>query len=118
MPMILLMFIFMLMPSVKVATSNDISMTMSGSLIKVSVVARLPSVGITGRSNVVMAINPTGSNDEIMLFINPGNCSSGKVEGLKISSGFESIFFNVLEKMGPAMITEGIATMMPYSNVF
>src|SRR5690606_26046313 len=92
-------------------------MTISGSLKNLMISDNVPFSGISGAMKVVNANRMTGSNEDKMLVVSPGNWSSGRLAGLKVSNGLASIFFIAFAKIGPATITVGIATMKPYISV-
>ena len=68
-------------------------------------------------NRVMIANNNTGNNAVKKLLNTPGRSDCFSSGGLKVSRGLESIFFNVLENNGPAIIIVGIAIMIPYNMV-
>ena len=106
------------MPSVNVATAKESSITISGSLIKESRLFRVPSSGRRGLQITAVASNKTGNSAETIELNKLGSWSSGSEVGLKVSNGCDFIPFNVDANIGPAMITVGIAMVIPYSKVF
>src|SRR6185369_9288732 len=100
-------------PKVYVAMMIVMSITMFGSAKNVAIVFQLVPLPEILVAIVVIAINITGSNDEIKLLAVPGSLSSLRSCMVNTFVGFVFIFFRVFAYRGPAIMTAGIAMMIP-----
>ena len=84
----------------------------TGSLRKRRTFLKAPSA-ILGVTIVVMVNRMTGSNAEIMLLARLGRLSGGSDDGVNVSGTGLLIRRSVLENRGPAIITVGMAMIIP-----
>src|SRR5437868_12852880 len=112
------MLIFLPIPNVNVATVSEMSMTISGSLIKEMISLTVPSWGKNGLQITIVANNKTGNSAEITELVKLGSSFCASAGGLNVSRGCDIIFFSVDANIGPAIITVGIAIAIPYNKVF
>ncbi len=70
-------------------------------------------IGDIKGSVAVNAKNPTGRRAAKKLLKTEGNWDAGNSGGLNVSSGCETIFFSVREKIGPATMIVGMAIIIP-----
>src|SRR6266487_4786042 len=99
------------------AYSTATVMAIGGSPKPIIILAKIFSGDNTGFKKVLNAISNTGKKVVKMLLNQPGSSSSGKLFAAKVSGGLLVYFFTVVANRGPAIITVGMATTMPYNNV-